>query len=103
MSSRRFKDSEPVDFVIVGSGAAGGVLARELSRNRFSTVVLEQGPRLAPADFEHDEFKYWFLSGITNDATRNPQSFRDDPSLTAHHVKDRPPLWYARLVGGTSV
>ncbi|HKE43472.1 MAG TPA: GMC family oxidoreductase [Steroidobacteraceae bacterium] len=103
MTARRYRDSEQVDFVIVGSGAAGGILARELSRSKFSTVVFEQGPRLAPADFEHDELKYWFMAGITNDATRNPQTFRNDPSVEARHVKDRPPLWYARLVGGTSV
>ena len=36
--------NEAVDFVIVGCGASGGVLARELSQNGFSVVVLEQGP-----------------------------------------------------------
>ena len=65
--------------------------------------MLEQGPRLSPADFEHDELKYWFVSGITNDATKNPQTFRNDPAQKAVHVKDKPPLWYARTVGGSSV
>ncbi len=37
---------EEVDFVIVGSGAAGGVMAKELSVAGFSVVVLEQGPHL---------------------------------------------------------
>ena len=40
-----YRDSETVDFAIVGSGAAGGVMARELSRAGLSVVVLEQGPR----------------------------------------------------------
>jgi len=103
MTGRRFHNSEQVDFVIVGSGAAGAILARELARARFSTVLFEQGPRLSPANFEHDELKYWFLGGITNDATRNPQTFRSDPTQKAALIKDKPPLWYARTVGGSSV
>jgi hypothetical protein len=72
MSARRYKDSDTVDFVIVGSGAAGGVIARELSRAGLSVVVLEQGPRLQPGALEHDELKYWFLGGITNDIVHRP-------------------------------
>jgi choline dehydrogenase-like flavoprotein len=37
--ARRFKPSEVVDFVVVGSGAAGGVMARELSQVGFTVVV----------------------------------------------------------------
>lgn len=103
MSARRFKLSELVDFAIIGSGAAGGVLARELSRAGFSVVLFEQGPRLAPANFEHDELKYWFMSGITNDVAKNPQTFRSDPTRKAERATTRPPLWYARTVGGSSV
>ena len=65
MTGRGYEDSSAVDFVVVGSGAAGAVIARELASGGFSTVVLEQGPRLTPADFEHDELKYWFLWGRT--------------------------------------
>ena len=38
------------------SGAAGGIIAKELSTAGFSVVVLEQGPRLTEAEFDHDEF-----------------------------------------------
>jgi choline dehydrogenase-like flavoprotein len=55
LSLRKFKPGERVDFVVVGSGAAGGVVARELSRAGFTVSVFEQGPRLGAADFEHDE------------------------------------------------
>jgi choline dehydrogenase-like flavoprotein len=102
MTGRHYDDSTPVDFVVVGSGAAGGVIARELAIGGFSTVVLEQGPRLTPADFEHDELKYWYLSGITNDPARSPQTFRNDPSATAVPTGMRAPLVYARTVGGSS-
>ena len=52
----RFRPSDTVDFVIVGSGAAGGIIAKELSTAGFSVVVLEQGPRLTESQFDHDEF-----------------------------------------------
>ncbi len=44
MTGVRFKQSDTVDFLIVGSGAAGGVMVKELSTAGFSVLVLEQGP-----------------------------------------------------------
>jgi choline dehydrogenase-like flavoprotein len=65
-------------------------------------VVLEQGPRLGARDFEHDELKYNYLSGITCDPSVSPQTFREDAS----QIAQRPPmgnsLVYARIVGGSS-
>src|SRR5204863_4038883 len=43
MSRPPYKHSEAVDFVIIGSGAAGGIMAKQLSTAGFSVVVLEQG------------------------------------------------------------
>jgi choline dehydrogenase-like flavoprotein len=102
VSDRQFKSGESVDFVVVGSGAAGGVIARELSVAGFSVVVLEQGARLNAADFEHDELKYLFLHGITNDPVASPQTFRHDPSRPAVQRAGMNPLVYARIVGGSS-
>ena len=42
--ARRFKDSEEVDYVIVGVGSAGGVLVQRLARAGFNVVGLEAGP-----------------------------------------------------------
>ena len=102
MTARRFKPDDVVDFVVVGSGAAGGVMARELSQAGFTVVVLEQGPRFGPRDFEHDELKYSFLSGITNSPAISPQTFRDDPSHTAERPRRGNSVVYARMVGGSS-
>jgi choline dehydrogenase-like flavoprotein len=103
MSVRTYQDSETVDFAVVGSGASGGVIARQLAQAGLSVVLLEQGPRLSPTDFDHDELKHWYLGGITNDAVRNPQTFRDDPARKAALQKIKPALWYGRVVGGASL
>jgi choline dehydrogenase-like flavoprotein len=103
VSSRKFKAGEMVDFVVVGSGAAGGVMARELSLAGFTVLVFEQGPRLGPADFEHDELKYFYMSGITVDPKISPQTFRATPDVEAQRTQGFQPALYARLVGGSSV
>jgi choline dehydrogenase-like flavoprotein len=40
---KTYSPSEEVDFVVIGSGAAGGIMAKQLSVAGFSVVVLEQG------------------------------------------------------------
>ena len=40
---RHFRLQDEVDFVVIGSGAAGGIMAKQLSLAGFSVVVLEQG------------------------------------------------------------
>ena len=41
---RRFKETETVDYVIVGVGSAGGVLLQRLARAGFSVVGFDAGP-----------------------------------------------------------
>jgi len=90
--------SSTVDFVIVGSGAAGGILAKELSTAGYSVVVLERGPRLAPEQFEHDEYKYFFQNHI---GAKTPVTWRQTPDEVAKFKKDA--VWGAHIVGGSSV
>ncbi|OXM85059.1 GMC family oxidoreductase [Paenibacillus rigui] len=55
MKKRKY-EGETVDVVIVGAGAAGGVLAKELSTAGMRVVVLDAGPLLDPQkDFASDE------------------------------------------------
>lgn len=102
---RQFNSREEVDFVIVGSGAAGGVMARELSQAGYDVVVLEQGPYLQASDFGHDELETFFnlewMGGIDNEF---PQTYRLSESEEAVLVgAGLPVLIYARMVGGSSV
>jgi choline dehydrogenase-like flavoprotein len=89
-----------VDFVVIGCGAAGGVMARELSSAGFRVVVLEQGPWRHEKDFRHDEADVMYRSGLTNDFRKQPNTFRKTQSEAA---KLQPAVEYGRMVGGGSV
>ncbi|MGB6598015.1 MAG: GMC family oxidoreductase [Candidatus Acidiferrum sp.] len=96
----KYKTTDEVDFVIIGSGAAGGILAKELSGNGFRVVVLEQGPYLTEKDFVHDEIKVRGQDLLTNHPDLQPNTFRKTPNDKAKHQRA---VMYGRLVGGTSV
>ena len=100
-----FDSRKEVDFVIIGSGASGGVLAKELSTAGFDVVVLEQGPYRRAGDFSHDELSVQFLGEMTGHPSwRDPQTFRRTASETATVQTEGPPTaLYARGVGGSSV
>jgi choline dehydrogenase-like flavoprotein len=100
MVPHRFATSDTVDFVVVGSGAAGGILAKELSSRGFSVVVLEQGPHLGPAEFQHDEFKHFFQAAYTNRIETQPQTFKGGPD---GEPRLQMAVLYHRLVGGGSM
>jgi choline dehydrogenase-like flavoprotein len=104
----RFETTTPVDFLVIGAGAAGGVVAKELSTAGFQVVVLEQGPYLRAENFEHDELKkkriwsppYIGQDVLTNDHSLQPNTFRKtakDKAVVA------PAVQYGRCVGGGSV
>ena len=60
----------PADVLIIGAGAAGGVLSKELAEAGFKVVVLEAGPHWVPErDFVSDEKGaqqlYWIDPRVT--------------------------------------
>ena len=98
--SAKFRPSDAVDFLVIGAGAAGGVVAKELSAAGFQVVVLEQGPYLRENDYTHDEIKYTFQPGLTNDPKIQPVMYRKSETEVARPVKA---IEYGRQVGGGSV
>ncbi len=96
---KTFSTSAPVDFVVIGSGPAGGSVARELTRKGFDVVVLEQGRAFGPADMEHDELGAFFNSRWGPDPKLQPQTFRKTPTARA---EPRQFAFYARAVGGST-
>jgi choline dehydrogenase-like flavoprotein len=96
---RTYRPTDEVDFVIVGSGAAGGVMAHELARSGFSVVVLEQGPWLTEKDFSHDEQNDMYHPEKSLKRTP-PQTYRAKEADTA---KTADAISYGCLVGGGTV
>ena len=88
------------DFLIVGAGAAGGVVAKELATAGFRVVVLEQGPWLHEKDFQHDELWANTRHALTNDHRRQPNTRRQ---TEAEPATLQPSISYGRMVGGGSV
>ncbi len=96
---RRYATTDEVDFLIIGAGASGGILAWELSRRGHSVVVLEQGRFFQPSDFRHDEIDVIIDRRLMNNHDRQPNTFRKTEQELA--VK-KPVVEYGRMVGGGS-
>ena len=93
--------TEKTDVVIVGAGAAGGILAAELGKAGMKVIALERGPRLATADFNpHDELRYFQRQDLRPSTKRQPITWRPNAKTTAHPL---PVLNYGSQAGGGTV
>ena len=72
--------TERADVVIVGVGAAGGILAAELGKAGMKVIGLERGPRLATADFQLDELRYFQRQDTRPSRKRQPVTWRPNPN-----------------------
>ncbi|HUB14020.1 MAG TPA: GMC family oxidoreductase [Acetobacteraceae bacterium] len=64
MPMRQYRDIDPVDFAIVGTGAGGGTLAARLAEHGFSVVAFDAGAWWRPleefaSDEAHQSKLYW--------------------------------------------
>src|SRR3979490_1674769 len=92
---------EKTDVVIVGVGAAGGILAAELGKAGMKVIGLERGPRLKTADFSpHDELRYFQRQELRPNPKRMPVTWRPSTSVRANPL---PILNYGTEAGGGGV
>src|SRR5581483_1601086 len=93
--------TEKTDVVIVGVGAAGGIIAAELAKAGMKVVGLERGPRLKTEDFEpHDELRYFERQDLRPSPKRDPVTWR--PNTNAH-ANPMPSLNNGNQAGGGTV
>jgi choline dehydrogenase-like flavoprotein len=89
---RRYPFNEPVDVLVIGTGAGGGNVIRELCTNGARVVALEAGQRYDPErDFVNDEWT--MFSRLSSDDVIVPAG--GDTSAFA--------VWACKTVGGSTV
>src|SRR5215217_709373 len=93
--------TEKTDVVIVGVGAAGGILAAELGKAGMKVIGLERGPRLTTADFNpHDELRYFQRQDLRPNIKRQPITWRPNANARANPI---PVQNYGNQAGGGTV
>jgi gluconate 2-dehydrogenase alpha chain len=89
------------DVVIVGLGAAGGVIAAELAKAGMKVIGLERGPRLETADFQaQDELRFAQRQELRPDVKRQPVTWRPNAGSRATPIRS---LSYGNNAGGGTV
>src|SRR5215472_16491675 len=93
--------TEKTDVVIVGVGAAGGILAAELGKAGMKVIGLERGPRLATKDFSpQDELRYFQRQDLRPDPKRQPITWRPNANGRTTPI---PTQAYGNQAGGGTV
>src|SRR4029450_4802588 len=93
--------TEKTDVVIVGVGAAGGILAAEFGKAGMKVIGLERGPRLTTQDFNpHDELRYFQRQDLRPNIKRQPITWRPNANARAAPI---PVQNYGNQAGGGTV
>src|SRR5690606_18528531 len=93
-----------VEACIVGAGASGLVMARELARAGMRVVVLERGPWLTRDDFLEDEILVQRRGQLWPTVADEPRTWRSIASVDAEPLPVGVQLFAnAMCVGGGTV
>jgi gluconate 2-dehydrogenase alpha chain len=99
---------KPVDAVVVGTGVAGSIMAKELADAGLKVVALERGRMIDPqhdfaAPSTYDELKFDRHSDIFQDLSRETLTFRNNSSERALPMREMGSFKPGEAVGGTAL
>jgi len=85
---------EEFDAVVIGAGAGGGVVAKELATAGLRVVLFDRGQYFAASDFGHDELadsqEPWNRKGLRfGPGPKEVRTYRPDPDKPARIVTPR--------------
>jgi choline dehydrogenase-like flavoprotein len=101
LPSRRSREGDRADVLVIGAGAGGSVAARHLAEAGFKVVCLEQGDWTNASDFPGDKLEFELVS----EAQWSPDpNVRRQPADYPIEVSDSPitPVMF-NAVGGSTV
>jgi gluconate 2-dehydrogenase alpha chain len=93
--------TDKTDVVVVGAGAAGGIIAAELAKAGMQVIALERGPRLTTSDFAgQDELRFFQRQDTRPDVKRQPVTWRRNTNEGSTPLGS---LAYGNQAGGGTV
>src|ERR1700704_365709 len=97
-----------VDAIVIGSGAGGGIVAKELAAAGLSVIVFERGKKYTQAHFDHSELEcqYSVPPAYGPSVYANPRTFRyseDETAQLVHAGIDETYGKTAAAVGGATL
>lgn len=102
---KQYSNNTEVDFIVIGSGAGGGIMAKQLSTAGFSVVVLEQGGWGWYGREQESNKDEWLAMNVTEDGrlmsdpSRQRNTFRRTDKEKAQPGSHQ----YGCVVGGGTV
>ena len=102
-------EDSSTDAIVVGAGAGGGVVAKELATAGWNVLLLERGPWLRTGSFGHSELRQSFTSAVSptpfGPKFSEVRTVRPDTKTPARVVHPRDALYgtLPACVGGGTV